>query len=460
MIYDENYWKEPCPRVDCRKKGCLCGLKAVTIPSALGDDSEGSEVAPKNGAYCNAIVKYETNGHIYIYSKEGIPTRVNAGEGEGTRYFDELFGRPSYAGRPMTSATSIPDVSAVSSEVDEVRTVAESALQPEDINYTVLDDLGFEGNPSTSILQMDASLVNLQSGTASSRVIPFPVASTTQAGVMNSATFDAITNNTNNINALLNGAVAVANLPAAPTQAELTTAWQTETGLTTLINRAQILDSTNSKIWTYYTNDSTWHEAPAGGTVSINTFTNSSEGVIKGSTNVGQIFAENDGTGSVNGWDSLSAQVTNNTNYMLRIGSVISQPTSVAYVDTANIIDEAVTGAKVDFSTMKKWVPDYAQKSSTNIFSSGNSYTVTQDGFMQYALNAYRLGSSVAPTATIKINDEAIIIAESYRDYDNNMVTGASGVLPVSNGDTISLTFTGGPTVNYKQGYFIPGKWA
>ena len=169
---------------------------------------------------------------------------------------------------------------------------------------------------------------------------------------MNSATFNAGAQNAASINAILDGAVAVSGLSATPTQAELTTAWKNETGLTDLINRAQILDSDNSKVWTYYTNTQTWYDAPAGGTVSINTFTNNSEGVIKGSTNVGQVFAESDGTGSVNGWDALDTRVTNNTNAMLTVGAVLSQPSSVAYVDTANIVDRAVTAAKIDFSTL------------------------------------------------------------------------------------------------------------
>ena len=77
-----NHWKQKsCPKYDCRKESCKCGLKKVIIPTALGDDSKDSSVAPKNGAYCNALVVYEANGHIYIYSTEGIPTLLDP-EGE------------------------------------------------------------------------------------------------------------------------------------------------------------------------------------------------------------------------------------------------------------------------------------------------------------------------------------------------------------------------------------------
>lgn len=77
--YSKQHWdKGACPKVDCRKNSCKCGLKKVFLASALGDDSKDSPIAPKNGDYCNAIVVYEANGHIYIYSSEGIPTMMTA----------------------------------------------------------------------------------------------------------------------------------------------------------------------------------------------------------------------------------------------------------------------------------------------------------------------------------------------------------------------------------------------
>lgn len=77
---DKEHWTgDGCPKYDCRKESCKCGLKYVSIPSALGDDSQGSSAAPENGAYCNAIVKYEANGAVYIYSSEGIPVKIKEG---------------------------------------------------------------------------------------------------------------------------------------------------------------------------------------------------------------------------------------------------------------------------------------------------------------------------------------------------------------------------------------------
>lgn len=71
-----------CPNTSCRKVAEECGLEYVFLPSILGDDSPESDVAPKKGAYSNSIVYYEANGAIYIYSREGIPTKVNTDGGE------------------------------------------------------------------------------------------------------------------------------------------------------------------------------------------------------------------------------------------------------------------------------------------------------------------------------------------------------------------------------------------
>lgn len=72
--FNEQHWSNPCPKYDCRKDNCKCGLKYVNIPLGLSE-----EFAPTKGAYCNAIVEYEDTGAVYIYSKEGIPVLVREG---------------------------------------------------------------------------------------------------------------------------------------------------------------------------------------------------------------------------------------------------------------------------------------------------------------------------------------------------------------------------------------------
>lgn len=92
--FDLKHWEDRhCPKVDCKKNACKCGIKKVFLPAALGDDSAKSPIAPKNGAYCNAIVVYEANDHVYIYSTEGIPTLITVEGGSSEEAIEELTRR-------------------------------------------------------------------------------------------------------------------------------------------------------------------------------------------------------------------------------------------------------------------------------------------------------------------------------------------------------------------------------
>lgn len=74
--YNLKKWSKGCPNtgINCRRRSC--GIEYVFIPAALGDDQKGSPVAPKNGSYNNAVVYYEATGNVYLYSSDGVPTRV------------------------------------------------------------------------------------------------------------------------------------------------------------------------------------------------------------------------------------------------------------------------------------------------------------------------------------------------------------------------------------------------
>ena len=323
-------------------------------------------------------------------------------------------------------------------QIDAVRSTAESALTPDDIDYTVMTDVDVSANTSTSAVNLDGSKVNLKTGTTSSKIISLPVASSTQAGVMNSSTFDAISSNTNNIQAILNGAVAVNGLPTNPTQAQLTTAWQNETGLSTLINRASIYDVTNSKVWTYYTNDSTWHAAANSSQVTVNTFTNSSEGLIKGSTNVGQVFAESDGTGSVNGWDALSDAVNDATTKL------------------AGIQNGAEQNVQSDWNVTDTSSDAYIKNKPTIPTVNNGTLTIQKNGASVGTFTANQSGNSTAnitvPTKTSDISNDSGFITASDIPAINN------GTLTIQKNGANVQTFTANSATNKTANIEVPTK--
>jgi len=342
--------------------------------------------------------------------------------------FNKLENRPSYAGEVMTGETSIPEVPSAVSELTNdanyqtgaqvatvvgaettarenadaaldgrlttVEGIAGTALQPESINKVVMTDIAVGANTSTTTFNLEAAKENLLTGATSSKQVSMPVASSTEAGIMNSSTFDAVSNNTSNINALLNGAVAITGLPAEPTQAQLTTAWETATGATALMNRAGIYDVTNGKVWTYYTNSSTWYSVTNTTQVTINTFTNNSEGTIKGSTNVGQIFAETDGTGSVNGWDALNDAVSNNTS-------------DISDLETAmdGKQDKLIAGANINIASDGKTISatdtTYTAGNGINISAQNVISTDAPEGFFTLPATVEGEGSEITLNNTI-----------------------------------------------------------
>ena len=336
----------------------------ATIAASLGDDTD---IPPENGLYRNVLLEYEANGHVYLYSSDGIPTLLN----NGLTSFNDLTDRPLYGGVTMTGSTNIPDVTGdisglqedLADEIllrdgqytelstaigdEEDARIAADALLADDIDieeaariaadngkvdkvagkglssndYTAGDAntvanlnrafvTGGAVSSDTSTVTVTNSKYNPTTSNVTTEALSMPVASMSNAGVMNVAMYSQIDTMSNNITAILNGAVSVSGLSASPSQSDLTTAWETETGITGVINGAKINDPDNQKVWTYYTNTSTWYAATNTAQVTISQWTNAAQGTVLGSINDGQIYAENDGTGSVNGWDTLKGRVT------------------------------------------------------------------------------------------------------------------------------------------------------
>lgn len=179
-------------------------------------------------------------------------------------------------------------------------------------------------NAGSSTVDLVATTGALNNPDTTETAIPLPVASESIAGVMNAETYIAFQSNSENVDAILNGAVALDNIPATPTQEELTTAWSEATGKTALINRASIYDAANNRIWYYYTNTGQWVSVTSSeSSVSITTATNDSLGLVMGSTEAGQVAVEANGRMSVNGWDTQVSQIANNTTQVAAIQATI-----------------------------------------------------------------------------------------------------------------------------------------
>lgn len=425
-------------------------LRKVVIPTSMGDDTD---VPAAIGKYHNVILYYEANKHVYIYSSDGIPTLLEAEvSAEVMNKIDTLE-----VNLDKETKDRKDEDEALDTRLTAVEGIAATAVQPADINRVVMTDTSVDSTV-TSTVQIKESKVNLSTGTTSTDNLVLPVASHDQAGVMNSSIYDAVATNSSNISAILGGAVAINGLSASPSQSDLTTAWENETGLTTLINRASIFDVDNSKVWTYYSNDTTWYASSSSSQVTVSPFTNNSAGIILGSTSTGQVFAESNGTGSVNGWDTLSGAVSTNSSDIsdiqlaisgkliadpVGVGSTVSTPSNVAYVGTNNIIDGAVTAAKIDSTSL-----GYQTGDTTEI---GNPLGVSNIDYviLPGLMTSSRTEIVFSVTFPQTLENISTVSLTSSKVYIRHVTGGylANGVDLVSQADSISIGIVSDNTI-------------
>lgn len=121
-------------------------------------------------------------------------------------------------------------------------------------------------------------------------------------------------------------------------------------------------------------------------------------------------------------------------------------------ITSANIGNAAVKSSNIDWTTMKHWGPDYANRSSVNLASSDRA-SISQTGFA--AIEVYAYNTSNLQEIDVYVNGSKVWMAQQEAAAPN----GARAVhsiftIPVSAGDVITAS-TGLQAVN-----FIPGKWA
>lgn len=126
------------PKCNCKKDKCLSPavlqinnydcptvFHKVTFPAAMGDDETNP---PRNGQYRNVLLVYEANGHVYMFSSDGVPTFISDG-GRGVDDYNELTNKPSIDGHELVGESSLEDIG--------VMDAIEEALE----DYTPTSDL-------------------------------------------------------------------------------------------------------------------------------------------------------------------------------------------------------------------------------------------------------------------------------------------------------------------------------
>lgn len=256
--------------------------------------------------------------------------------------------------------------------------------------------------------QYDSSGVMLNQTKGSGELVQqaLPVASNAQSGIMNAQTYAGIDNLNQRVAALEGRAQTYyVTLPSQnPSQTEITSAVTVAKG-SAPVQGDYAEDIARNLRYGY--NGTEWILVQG---ITAGNFTNTSAGLIKGSTADGQVFAEVDGTGSINGWDAVKAHAD-------------------TYGSKVDVLEGQMTTANADIVTLKTSVVTAQSTADSANTLAGQANTKATD-------NASAIASM---QTTVEQNTTDIA---SLRSSKQDSLTGTSVQLPVSGWNTASLTQT------------------
>lgn len=191
------------------------------------------------------------------------------------------------------------------------------------------------------------------SGTAESDALP--VVSREQAGIMSASVYaameDVIANNTSRISVLEQSALTydISGLVSAdPTNAEISAAFQQKYPNIPIQPGIRVADYNNAHFWQYGNN--MWILLTQ---INIQTATNESLGIVKGSNTDGKVFVETDGSMSLKGYDTLVSKDATHDSKISTLESGLGDANARIDATNTNVANNAtaITAANGNIST-------------------------------------------------------------------------------------------------------------
>ena len=210
-----------------------------------------------------------------------------------------------------TSDADKPISTAVNNALSVMQNDIDSKLSKNSADVALMDNL------TTSVLNdnvtLTKSFINLKTQVTSTDSFSLPLATDQTGGLMSSADYSQIRNNTSRIEQLEGQTKRLLYTDKTNPTAQEINDFVIDLGYTSPFSGIAVVVDQTFHIWHYYTNTSSWKD---DGPDTVSQFTNSSPGVILGSATNGKVYAETDGTGSVYGWDTLTNRVSDLENNM------------------------------------------------------------------------------------------------------------------------------------------------
>lgn len=315
------------------------------------------------------------------YNNKDVLTQVYALKDSVGTYDESIAEAAAKADTAYSKASSVEGTASTAlATAQGASQTAESALS--DAGKALSDAAAAQADADSAVAT--AKIVTTSSGgslvmtTVGSQQVTteVPLASATQTGLMNAQTYASITSLGDRVSALENAsAVVYVTFPSSsPTQTEIQSVFVAAAGRAP-VKGDQATDI--AKAITYQYDGSAWVLTKA----SAAPWSNTTAGIVKGTPATGAagtIFAETDGTGSVNGWDALDTRVSNAQSAAdANAQSIAVLNTSLATTDSnvsKNASDIAATANRVTaLETTVTTIPKIQQATVTLSASSWTS---------------------------------------------------------------------------------------
>ena len=157
-------------------------------------------------------------------------------------------------------------------------------------------------------MYLDLNKINLDTKVTGTIPVLLTLADSTKSGIMSKSDYSTLHSLVTRVNTLEGKTTRLLYTDGGnPTAEEINTFVEGE-GYTSPFSGIAVVVAGTYHVWHYYENDNIgWRD---DGVDTVNTFTNTAPGMIKGTATDGKVFAETDGTGSVYGWDNLLMRVS------------------------------------------------------------------------------------------------------------------------------------------------------
>ena len=285
------------------------------------------------------------------------------------------------------------------------------------------------GNAYTDVTaQTSQTAVNLQfqRGGGSTDTEALPVASSTQAGVVNTSTYNGWMGLMDRVSALENARNTYygAFSSDTPSQGEITSVFVTVAGRQP---KAGDYLTDIARNLTYGYSGQAWVKVESSSEIPL--FTQGSSGLIVGANEDGKVYAEADGTGSVVGWDTVKAHVTT---YGSKVDTLATQ--------VGNSTDAgSATGSLYARS-------NYANAQITTLTGQVAQKTQLQSGTYQVTAADWNNGTTATVSASVVTADNTVWISPTGASWDDWT---ESGVRATAQGaGTITLECDTAPAVS------------